>query len=210
MKKLVISIIALLVAAQLSAQNYDFNRVEVEVGVSGVTWVNTFLLFGISDLAHAGSGAVDKYGHDGHERAPEFIVPLDLSFGARYNVLKWLSVGGQLEFQHLQSKSYVNRDKENGGSKEYAGLHSMTAIAVMPEIRFTYYRWEKVSLYGDLELGASIINWECEKEQAPQARFAFNASPIGVQFGGGNLFGLAEIGIGMEWAGLKAGLGYRF
>lgn len=218
MKKLSAAICALLIGcASVSARNQGdrdtgFARLEIEAGIAGITYVNTFLIFGISDISHAGSSAVDKYGADGHDRAPEFIVPAALCAGARYNILKWLSVGGEVQLQHLQSKNYHTvTDSEGGGSSRvYAGLHSMTTFAIMPELRFTYHRWDRLNIYADLEAGVDVVNFGCEKEQKPQCRFAFNLTPIGVQFGADRLFGLAEIGIGTQWAGVKAGIGYRF
>ncbi|MCQ2144597.1 MAG: hypothetical protein MJY72_02525 [Bacteroidales bacterium] len=218
MKKLFAAISILIICSASSfAQSSggmqdDFNRVEIEAGLAGITYLNTFILFGISDIAHSGSSAVEKYGADGHERAPEFIVPAALCVGARYNILKWLSVGGEVQLQHLQSKNYhTQTDSQSGESvKSYAGLHSMTTFALMPELRFTFHRWEKVNLYADLEAGVDVVNMECEKDQKPQCRFAFNVTPIGIQFGADRLFGLAELGLGSEWIGIKAGIGYRF
>ena len=78
--------------------------------------------------------------------------------------------------------------------------------AVMPNVTMNYLTRENVTIYGKLEAGIGVINFECSD---PSLFFAAQASPIGVTFGH-SVYGFAELSVGTLYQGGKIGFGFRF
>jgi len=77
-------------------------------------------------------------------------------------------------------------------------------IPVTLEGRCNYLNKPDVKLYGSLEAGV-LLSLGSEFSVVPDIQL----NPIGVEFGH-RFFGLAELGIGMNYTGIRGGIGYRF
>ena len=91
--------------------------------------------------------------------------------------------------------------------KDTRAVHSsstMTFIPVTIEGRCNYLDRPAVKLYGSLEAGALL----CFSGDS-SVTFDVQLNPIGVEFGR-RFFGVVELGIGMNYTGVRGGIGYRF
>ena len=61
-----------------------------------------------------------------------------------------------------------------------------------------------MKLYGSLEAGV-VISPDSDSQLIPDVQL----NPIGVEFGK-RFFGSVELGIGMNYTGVRGGIGYRF
>ena len=113
------------------------------------------------------------------------------SFNTRWSL--GLSVG------YCGFAAYVyNADKTVKSSSNFI-LIPITAVG-----RCNYLYRPKVKLYGSLE-GGIMISPDSDSGVIPNVQL----NPIGVEFGK-KVFGLVELGIGMNYTGVRAGLGWRF
>lgn len=83
-----------------------------------------------------------------------------------------------------------------------SSVHSFVPINAIG--RCNYLNRPKVKLYGSLEAGVLLSAGE-SLGIAPDVQL----NPIGVEFGS-RVFGMAELGVGMNYTGLRLGLGFRF
>ena len=90
-------------------------------------------------------------------------------------------------------------------TKDVKSISYLTFIPLTLQGRCNYLNRPQVKLYGSLEAGALFAIGSGDFSVAPDLQL----NPIGVEFGS-NLFGLVELGIGMQYTGIRAGIGYRF
>ena len=138
-----------------------------------------------------------------------------ISIGADYAVCKWFSVS--MDF----AVTSFWRDRYNGVGGGPAGSDDGTAFYLLPRAKFMYMNRRYVRLYGSLGIGAAFYSGFDKltysyTDGRGSVQFEDNSfrpcgqfSPIGVEFGN-KLFGFAEIGIGSLYAGMQAGIGYKF
>ena len=93
----------------------------------------------------------------------------------------------------------VDKDTREVKSSSVISIFPLTAIG-----RYNYLNRPAVKLYGSLELGGMFM-FQDELQVVPDVQL----NPIGVEFGR-RFFGMVELGIGMNYTGLKGGIGYRF
>ena len=93
-----------------------------------------------------------------------------------------------------------------------------TFITVMPSVKFNWLRKKHFGMYSALSAGAMFVSVKCNdnaKKADQNAKdetvsvFMFQATAIGAEFGGEQLRGFVEAGIG-EKGQLCAGLRYKF
>ena len=77
-------------------------------------------------------------------------------------------------------------------------------IPIALEGRLNYLNRPKVKLYGSLEAGV-VISPDSDSQLIPDVQL----NPIGVEFGK-RFFGSVELGIGINYTGVRGGIGYRF
>lgn len=109
---------------------------------------------------------------------------------------RW-SLGMNVGYSGFTAK-VLNADKTVKSSS------TITLVPITAVGRCNYLSRPKVKLYGSLEAGI-IMNFQDEFQIIPNAQL----NPIGVEFGR-QVFGLVELGFGMNYAGLRVGLGWRF
>ena len=110
---------------------------------------------------------------------------------------RW-SLGMSVGYCGLTAHVY-NADGTEKGSPSSLVLIPITAVG-----RCNYLYRPKVQLYGSLE-GGVIFSADDLCNIMPNVQL----NPIGVEFGG-KVFGLVEVGIGLNYTGVRAGLGWRF
>jgi len=123
---------------------------------------------------------------------PYVAVEAQYAFNTRW------SIG--LEAGYSGSR-YVIVYKDTGEVKSSTDL---LFFPVMVEGRYNYLCRPIVKLYGSFE-GGVILNIQDKVEVVPSGQI----NPLGVEVGQ-RFFGMAELGIGMTYFGLRAGIGYRF
>lgn len=95
----------------------------------------------------------------------------------------------------------IKKDKATG---EIKGRSYFTLLPVTAVGRCNYLNRPAVKLYGSLELGA-FFTIGGDFEVVPDVQL----NPFGVEFGK-RFFGLVELGVGLNYFGVNAGVGYRF
>ena len=93
----------------------------------------------------------------------------------------------------------VDKDTRAVKSSSTINIFPLTAIG-----RYNYLNRPAVKLYGSLELGGMFM-FQDDFQVVPDVQL----NPIGVEFGR-RFFGMVELGVGMNYTGIRGGLGYRF
>lgn len=123
--------------------------------------------------------------------------PPYVSVEALYRFSTRWSVGLNIGYCGLSGKVY-------NGDGSVKSSSDLVLIPITLVGRFNYLDRQAVKLYGSLEAGTML-----SPDTDSDAIFNFQLNPIGIEFGR-RLFGLTEIGIGLNYVGVRAGLGYRF
>jgi hypothetical protein len=120
------------------------------------------------------------------------VLTLEYSF----DVLKWLSVGAQFHYNHLNVKTLTRIDN----SYDY---YKRDMFSFLPEVKLRIPSPTHFRLYGKVAAGVSF---------APQyaTRFAYDLVPIGCEWAGQRVYGTAEVVYGSVIKGGRIGIGFRF
>ncbi|MBR1928911.1 MAG: hypothetical protein IJ834_04135 [Paludibacteraceae bacterium] len=96
-----------------------------------------------------------------------------------YNVLRWLEVGGQVDFEGIfwQETTYNNQHMPISDTK-YINNYN---LVFMPTIRFVWYHSQWVNLYSGLAVGVNIA---FDNQHKVKCAPAFNLNLIGMMAGG--------------------------
>lgn len=149
----------------------------------------------ISGLVLYAFGALNHITSDETEGGSDSgIATGDLSLDIARKLNRWLAVGADLSWSRFSGNGDDGRD------------HIMDMYAVMPQITMNYLTKENLTLYGKVEAGIGVVNFDCTE---PSLFFAAQASPIGVTFGH-KFYGFAELSAGTLYQGGKIGFGFRF
>ena len=122
-----------------------------------------------------------------------YTMPL-LSFSYEYYFKKWFSLSCNTSVGVLFRAAY----QEGSGNDPI--IETGTATSLTVNARFTYFNSKWVRLYSGLGIGAAYLGGF-----AP----TFEVVPFGLTVGK-KFFFFAEGGIGSEYVGANAGIGYRF
>ena len=217
----------------LSPEN-KYRGWEFNAGISAVPYINIFL-YALTSIGHPNEKV------DGNP-GPEFGLPAGLDLQARYNLNRWLSVGTTSNIQYFAGPDYHNMKDGDGNTvkdsagnpvKEYGGMHSMFAASLMPDVRITYYKGRRFSIYSQGAIGLVLYSFDRHCDQTaigyPTSTssdgdsgssdsssssdssvfsFPFQTAPLGITIGSKWYFYLQG-----EWGlmnmGATAGVGYR-
>ena len=127
-----------------------------------------------------------------------------------YNVKTWLGVGAIFSFGQVTSK--YNRTTDN--AEVYTNKN--TSYTVMPAVKFNWFRAAHFGMYSKLGVGVIF----CDMKAIPvnpadrtkkELRIGFNwqASLLGIEFGGTHFRGFLEGGVG-EQGVVLGGFRYKF
>ena len=135
---------------------------------------------------------------------PYYLLSSGPSLTLDYNrrILSWLGVGIQGNYSSLSGAMYYNIG--NAPRKEF----SQTMLAFLPQVKFfipspRHFRlYAKAAAGMNINIGESIVG-------VPLS-FAWDVVPIGFEWGGQFIFGIAEVCVGNVVTGARIGLGFRF
>lgn len=106
----------------------------------------------------------------------------------------WLGFGGALVCDYMTADAM---SVDSDGNKTPNGKFNLGYASAMPVVKFAWFNRPRVGLYSKLAagIGYSFANDDSVKDNIG---FAFQATPIGVDFGGESFRGFVEAGVGMQ------------
>ena len=194
MKKLFSMLVMLLLALPaLQAQG----RHELNLGFGAVSGEYALL------DTNEGSGS-DLCGlyepHYSLERGP--VLSLDYHF----KLNKVVYLGAEVDYSNVLGRSWYNI----GGRK---GQSFRTDIfAFMPQVKLRIPGAAHFRLYGKAAMGVRFVLTDLEDElnSSFPVHFAWDITPIGFEWGGNTVYGMAELCVGNVLMGGRIGIGFRF
>lgn len=197
-KALLLLIAATMATANVTAQNgYDTkNEVVVSYGfLSSSRWISVYQ----AALTIWTGGMVDNF---------SFVGPFNAEYF--YHANEWFSVGGIFSFGYSNMGVVKNTDNSP------LGTINNKYFAVLPAVKFDWFRGKHVGMYSKVGVGAMLINSNAVPanpaempESANAVTLVFQATAFGVEFGGTQFRGFVEAGVG-EQGSFLAGLRYKF
>ena len=194
MKKLITILLLLALAAPVFAQDYSEEKWTVKASAAYLPTVPVLVdLFG-----GLFAGIAIGLNKDANE-ALDFDLPPYFSIEGLYSFNEDWSLGLSLAYCGTVFKVVDKDDKSIVKSRSYINFFPVTVVG-----RLNYLNRPAVKLYGSLEAGA-FISIQDDFQVIPDVQL----NPIGVEFGR-RFFGSLELGIGMNYTGVRGGIGYRF
>lgn len=197
MKKLITISLLLALMVPAIAQDYDFEPEEKWTVKANAAYLPTVPIL-IDLFGGIFAGIAIGLNKDSNETL-DFVTPPYFSVEGLYSFNEDWSVGVSLGYCGTVFKT-VDKDTRE--------VHSTSAITLIPinvEGRLNYMNRPKCKLYGSLEAGAFLSFGSGDFQLVPDVQI----NPIGVEFGR-RFFGSVELGIGMNYTGIRGGVGYRF
>lgn len=194
MKKILIFMAAAILAAgSFTAKAQGRTDINVYMGFMNATYTS---------LDQAGSSARHQDLYSIYE--PYYTVSSGPSFtlDANRRLLPWLGVGIQGNYSYMSGikKYHIG----NIPKREF----SQTMLAFLPQVKFFIPSPRHFRLYAkaaagiNLNIGETIVG--------EPVSFAWDIVPIGFEWGGQFVFGIAEVSLGNVITGARIGLGFRF
>ena len=185
MKKLIAFLLCLIVVVPVFAKNdKDRNEFSVTYGQFTVPQFAYVLgeVFGVMfTLGHASFEERHMYGAAGIEYV--------------HYTNDWFGFGGTVLCDYMTAKT-VSVDKD--GNKTPNGDFKLGCLSAMPLVKFAWLNRAHVGLYSKLAAGAGYTFTGDNADVKDNFMFAFQATPIGVDFGGERFRGFVEAGIGTQ------------
>lgn len=190
MKKLIALFMCFVVVSSAFAKN-DKDRNEFSI---------TYGQFTVPQFAYVMGGvfgAMFTAGHFSFEN-PKMVGAAGVEYVHYVN--GWLGFGGAAMCDYMTATALsVSSD----GTKTPNGKFQLGVMSVMPVVKFAWLNRAHVGLYSKLAAGAGYTFTGETGEVEDNFLFAFQATPIGVDFGGERFRGFVEAGLGMQ--GLVSG-----
>lgn len=155
------------------------------------------LLWGFQrDVGPSGSARMDAVFAD--YKGPLYTAGL---YNLEFNIIrkKWLVSSFSLGTASFWRPAFSVLDGRRTGAK----VHSV--LSLMHTWRFTYVNRPVFRMYSSIGLGIAMTYDPRPDEILP----IFQLAPLGISVGK-RLYGFGEIGLGAEYIGGRAGIGYRF
>ncbi len=195
MKKLITIVLLSVLAVPVLAQDYDFEPEEKWTVKANAAYFPTVPTIVLPFIAIAmGLATANK---DNNEKV-EISLPPYASIEGLYSINADWSVG--LSAGYFGS-TYRIVDQDD---KHEVSRSDLIFIPVALEGRLNYLNRPAVKLYGSLEAGV-VLSPDSDQKLIPDVQL----NPIGVEFGR-RFFGMVELGIGMNYTGVRGGIGFRF
>lgn len=201
MKKMLVLVVAAMMATMsANAQNgYDNTKHEVAVSygiLSNSQWLNVFVI-GMNELFD-----------DLTPVSRSVIGPVSAEYF--YHANEWLGVGAIFSYGRVSTKYNSNTDNLEACTKVNSNY------SLMPAVKFNWLRRPHFGMYSKLGAGVMLYDMKVtpvdpeEKATRDQVKgFNFQATALGIEFGGTQFRGFVEGGIG-EQGVVLAGLRYKF
>lgn len=130
------------------------------------------------------------------------FVPV-FSVDYRYNVTRNVSFGVSMSATRVWGKGY------NVVFGTEAAKKNITAVYLIPQVRYSYYVYGPWLLYGNLGFGGGYFRGKEETERISRLVFVCESVPLGIRFGR-RFFAGAELVVGMATYGGRGCVGWRF
>ena len=195
MKKLITIVLLSVLAAPVLAQDYDYEPGTVKANAAYLPTVPILIdLFG-----GIFAGIAIGLNKDSNETL-DFTTPPYISVEGLYSFNEDWSAGLSVGYCGTIFKT-VDKD-----TREVHNRSTITLIPINVEGRLNYMNRPKCKLYGSLEAGIFLtLGNGSGSPVVPDVQL----NPIGVEFGR-RFFGMVELGIGMNYTGVRGGIGFRF
>lgn len=136
-------------------------------------------------------GAVFSLGH---------FAPKDTKFFGQFGLEYTNWVGNWVGLGAIATADYMTSTVNDGQSADY----KMFVVSAVPTVKLSWFNYEHVGMYS--KIGAGVSDFiGLDSEQQNQFVFAFQLSPVCVDFGGSSFRGFVELGYGVQGpcAGIK-------
>ena len=197
MKKLITIVLLSVLAVPVFAQDYDFEPEEKWTVKTNAAYLPTVPI--LIDLFGGMFAAIAIGLNKDANETLEFATPPFFSVEGLYSFNSDWSLGLSVSYCGTAFKT-VDKD-----TREVHTVSYMHFVPVCVEGRLNYLSRPACKLYGSLEAGAFVSFGSGDLQLIPDVQL----NPIGVEFGR-RFFGSVELGIGMNYTGVKGGIGYRF
>lgn len=176
-------------------------------------FLNGFISFGMVDYSlYYGTDNMVAHLYSDYYGPTRTLGAIGVGFD--YAVCRWFSVSADL------AATTFWRDRYKATNNALAGRDSGTAYYLLPRAKFMYLNRRYVRLYGSVGAGLAFYDGfdrlSYSYNDANGVHFVDRSlravgqiSPIGVE-AGNKVFGFAELGVGSLFAGIQAGIGYKF
>ena len=198
MKKiLVLAAVAMMTAMSVNAQNgYDDTKHEVAISLG--VWSNSEIIDAFENVGGALVGA--RFENE------KFTGPISAEYF--YHVKNWLGVGGILAYGQCEQDVYFVGKKD--------GVSKNTYLTLMPAVKLDWLRKKHFGIYSKLAFGATLRNEKYDSDSDSskddsdsEVHVNWQASLLGMEFGGPTIRGFLELGTGEQGIAL-VGLRYKF
>ena len=198
MKKiLVLAAVAMMTAMSVNAQNgYDDTKHEVAISLG--VWSNSEIIDAFENVGGALVGA--RFENE------KFTGPISAEYF--YHVKNWLGVGGILAYGQCEQDVYFVGKKD--------GVSKNTYLTLMPAVKLDWLRKKHFGMYSKLAFGATLRNEKYDSDSDSskddsdsEVHVNWQASLLGMEFGGPTIRGFLELGTGEQGIAL-VGLRYKF
>lgn len=116
-----------------------------------------------------------------------------------FHFKKWFSLALGMGYNGIFSTTYSS----DTGAR--TGMDCGAVVSFLPQVRFSYLNRDYVRLYSSIGAGMSLGAFA----GSAACMLSFQMVPIGVTVGK-KVFGFFETGIGTQYVGCMAGIGFRF
>ena len=148
--------------------------------------------------------STDLYGlYEPHYLLSSGGAVMSLDYHFKLNQVVWL--GAEADWSTVQGRSYYNIGGQQGQK------FSTNVFTVMPQVKLRIPGAAHFRLYGKAAAGVRFVVTDLDafKKSSP-VRFAWDITPIGFEWGGNTVFGMAELCVGNVLMGGRVGVGFRF
>jgi len=198
MKKLITIVLLSVLAVPVFAQDYDFEPEERWTVKANAAYLPTVPIL-IDLFGGIFAGIAIGLNKDSNETL-DFTTPPYISVEGLYSFNEDWSAGLSVGYCGTVFKT-VDKD-----TREVHNRSTITLIPINVEGRLNYMNRPKCKLYGSLEAGIFLnLDNGSGSPVVPDVQL----NPIGVEFGR-RFFGMVELGIGMNYTGVRGGIGFRF
>ena len=198
MKKLITIVLLSVLAVPVLAQDYDYEPEERWTVKANAAYLPTVPIL-IDLFGGIFAGIAIGLNKDSNETL-DFTTPPYISVEGLYSFNEDWSAGLSVGYCGTVFKT-VDKD-----TREVHNRSTITLIPINVEGRLNYMNRPKCKLYGSLEAGIFLnLDNGSGSPVVPDVQL----NPIGVEFGR-RFFGMVELGIGMNYTGVRGGIGFRF
>ena len=110
-------------------------------------------------------------------------------------VNNWLGLGGAVQCDYMTADAM---NVASDGTKTPNGKFKLGMASAMPVVKFAWLNRAHVGLYSKLGAGTGYTFTNDSSEVKDNFAFAFQLTPVGVDFGGESFRGFVEVGLGMQ------------